>query len=807
MPHLPPDLRFALRALARRPLFTAVALLTLGLGIGGTTAMFSVVDGVLVRELPYRDPETLVSVWKAWPAWRGVDGLDYVWDHIQLPWEDYLEVRAGAPALAEVAAFQNDEKVLYGRGVPTRLSVGMASANLFPMLGVRPVLGRVFADDEVPPGGEPARVALLGHELWEGRFGASPDVVGSTLVLDRETYQVVGVLPERFRLGSDLLTVHDNGGAPDAGLRDLWLPLGTGGVDCGNCYEVIGRLAPGRTAAEARDEVQPLLVARPVPGEQIARVASRKEVVTRGFGTPLVMLLGAAGLLLLIACTNVAGLLLGEAPGRRREIAVRAALGAPRGRIVRQLLTESALLGVMGALLGLLLAWAGTEALLAVAPPLPRLEEVGPSLRVLLFAAAAGLATGVVFGLVPALSLARGAATASLRPRGGTGDGRPLRVMVALQVGLTVVLLIGGGLFGRSLLRVMDVDPGFDPGRLATMAVPLPPGRPTGVPEEAAFYERIVAAVEAVPGVESASVVNALPFPGGRASQSFGYERGGQELNSTQWARWALPSYLATLGVPLVRGRLLGEDDAGGAPGAMLVSESLAARNWPGESPLGKRVRWDGRDWSVVGVVGDVRQRALGAPVEPTFYVSIRQRRAGSLELVARTAGDPAALLPALQRAVWSVDPEVPIARPAPMTDLVRASEADERFRALLMWTFAALATGLASVGVFGVTARAVGARSRELGIRTALGAEGSALVRLVIRDGLSSALVGTACGLVLAWAGAGVVAHLLYGIDGRDPSTYAGAALLAVAACLLAAWLPARRVMAISPMEAISRE
>lgn len=802
------DARFALRSLARRPVFAGIAVLTLGLGIGGTTAMFSVVDGVLIRDLPYDDPATVVSVWKAWPDWRGQDGLDYVWDHIQLPWEDYLNVRK-APSFASVAAYQNDDLVLLGRGEPLPVSIGMASANLFSLLGLEPVLGRAFTADEVPPDGGPARVALLSHELWQSRFGGATDVLEQTIRLDDETYDVVGVLPDRFRLGSDLITTHRNAGTVDDGLRDVWLPLGSDGVDCSNCFEILARLAPGRTVEQARDEVQAALTT-PAPGRQIARVLPRKEVVTRGFGTPLLVLLGAAGLLLLIACTNVAGLLLGEAPGRVREVAVRSALGAGRERIVRQLLTESLVLGLAGAAVGVLVALLGTDLLLSLAPPLPRLEEVGLSARVLLFAIGVGLLTGLVFGVVPTLALSGRAAESSLRVRGGVWGGRWMQsTIVSVQVALTMVLLVSGGLFGRSLTRVMEVDPGFDPEHLATMGVAIPPGRPAEHEDAQRFYGELMRTLSETPGVQAVSVTSDLPFPGGSNSHSFSYERGGERVTTTQWARWVDPSYFETLGIPLLAGRLLDGSDVRDAPGSILVSASLARRNWdwPNESPLGETVNYFGLDWTVVGVVGDVRQRALGAPVEATFYVSTAQRSRRSMDVVVRTAGDAAEAIPALERAIWSVDADIPISTPAPMTELMRDSEADARFRAQLMWTFAAWAVVLASVGLFGVTARAVASRSAELGIRVALGARANRLIGLVVRDGLLSSLLGIGLGLAGAYAAAGLIGHLLYGIGMHDPATFAGAAGLCLAICFVAAYTPARRVTAISPMDVLSRE
>jgi predicted permease len=800
------DLRYAWRSLARRPLFTSVAIVTLALGTGGTTAMFSVVDGVLIRDLPYDDPSTLVSIWKAWPDWRGQEGLDYIWDHIQMPWADYLSIRSASAALDEVAAFQRGARVLYGRGAPRPISVGFASANLFDLLGVAPVLGRDFGPDEVPPDGGPAPVVVLSHEIWTSAFGADEGVVGASVRMGEDTYEVIGVLPRELRLGSDLITMHENGGRADAGLRDVWLPLGSGTLECGNCFEMLGRLAPGRTVEEARDEVQSLLVAE-APGEQIARVEARKEVVTRGYAAPLLVLLAAAGVLLVIACTNVAGLLLGEAATRGREVAVRSALGAGRWRIARQLLTESVFLGLVGAAGGVAVAFLGMEALLSLAPPLPRLEEVEISVRVLAFAIAAGVGTGIVFGLAPALTLARRSPGDALRTRGGDrGSGSMHRIIASVQVGLTVVLLVIAGLFGRSLHRVMTVDPGFDAEQLATLGVELPVGRADDDESIRAFHEELIRAVEDVPGVEAASGISALPFPGGMASRSIRYDRDGEELMSTQWVVEVHPSYFETVGIPLLQGRSLSEDDVSGGPSVMVVSRSLADRNWP-DGAVGARLHYHGPDWSVVGVVGDVRQRALGSPPEPTLYTSTGQMAGRSLDLVVRTSGEPGAALPAIMDAVWSVDPDIPISDPATMVDLMRSSEADDRFRAVLMWVFAALAIVLASVGIFGVTARSVAARTTELGIRTALGARSNDLVRLVVRDGLRSSLAGTALGLVGAYWAANLIGHLLYGIDPHDRATFAASAALATAVCLGASLIPALRVSHIDPATVIAEE
>jgi predicted permease len=691
--------------------------------------------------------------------------------------------------------------------------VGRASDNLFNLLGVRPVLGRAFLPEEGPPNTpDGARVAILGHEFWRQRFGADQDVLGSTILLDGMAYQVVGVLPTGFRLSSDLISTHQKGGEAESGLRDLWIPLRQSG---GNNNELLGRLSPGISIDQVRSEIQTLLIDG--PDSQLARVVGRKDRLTSGFGTPLLVLLGGAGILLLVACVNVAGLLVGEATGRRREIAVRAALGAGRRRIVRQLLTESTLLGVMGAALGVLLAHAGTDVLLALAPPLPRLAEVGLSARVLFFAAGAGVGTGILFGMAPAASLVLRSIGGSLGTRGrslGRGGRSLQRSVVSLQMGLTVILLVAGGLFGRSLLRLLAVDPGFDPEGLVAVEVAVPPvGESTEVDEgaraqqEDALFRRLVEAVEAVPGVAEASVASHVPFGGGTWTTAFSWVRDGETVWSAHWQRTVFPDYHQLMGIPLMSGRFLSETDGPDDPGAMLISESLARLHWPDESPLGVQVVYNGIPMTIVGVVGDVKKKALGAAAEATFYVSAFQVPQEGLTLVAGTSGDSAPVLSALRGAIRAVDGDLLIAEPTTLSQLVKESESDDRFRTVLMLTFALLATLLAAVGVFGVTARAVAARAREMGIRMALGARKSGLIGLVLRDSMVSACVGALLGVVGALWTSRLIEHLLFGVESRDPVIYLSVAVLLMLVSLGAAYLPAMRIWKIAPTEVIAEE
>jgi putative ABC transport system permease protein len=811
------DLHFGLRTLRRRPVFAAISILTLGLGIGGTTAIFSVVDGVLIRDLPFTDPDRIVSVWKAFPEWQGVEGLDYTWDHIQFPWVDYQNVEHNATTLSEVATFMITNRVLTGGGEPERLSVGRASANLFDFLGTRPILGRTFLPEEVPPVGdlEGARVALLSFELWNRRFGADRGVVGRTIRLSGDAYEIVGVLPPGFRIGSDLIRTHENGGAVDPGLRDVWIPLMQYQSNS-NSYQLLARLAPGVTVEQARAEIQTLMTDG--PEGQLARVQHRKAFVTKGFGTPLLLLFGAAGILLLAACVNVAGLLVGEATFRSHEVTVRYALGAGRGRVVRQLLTENVMLGLMGTVLGLGLAWVGTKALLSVAPPLPRLEEVNLSGQVLLFAVVAGVSTGIMFGLAPALNLAGRSAARAFMPRGQSTrrEGRILQAaVVSAQVALTVVLLVAAGLFGRSLLRILAIDPGFNPEGLVSLEVSLPDPE-SSADERAESEDRwkarltrgVVATAERVPGVGAVSGADFVPFGGGTFTRSIQLELEGGRLSAAHYHRRVLPGYHELLGIPLKSGRLFTPADGVDDPRVMLVSEGLARQYWPHGSPVGAMARVEGHPVTIVGVVGDVRKTALGATAEPTYYFSAFQfpPRAG-FSIVVQAIGDEGSVGRSLREAIRSVDPDLILGTPVSLAALERDSESDDRFRAVLILTFATLATLLAAVGVFGVTARVVAARAREMGIRMALGARGSGLIFLVLRDSILSASAGAIVGLVGALWATNLFEHFLFGVGSLDPVTYLCVIGLLVLVCGCAACIPALRVTKIAPMQVIAQE
>ncbi len=624
-------------------------------------------------------------------------------------------------------------------------------------------------------------------------------------------YAVVGVLPPGFRLESVVVT-DVMAGSIDPGLRDVWVPLGQPGMRFdseGNAFEALARLAPGVTLEQAQAETEAIL-AFDTNIPRLARVARRKEAVTGGFTAPLILNLGAAALLLLIACANVATLLIGEAAGRRHEIATRSALGAGRWRVVRQLLTESVVLGLLGSFVGILVAMAATRVLVHLAPPIPRLVEVEVSVRVMAFAAGAGLGTALLFGLAPLAVLTRGSVARPLatRGRGTTGRDRSFQgAVVSLQVALTVVMLVAGGLLARSLVRLLAVDPGFRTESLATFELVADRGRyPTGV-EVSRFFAEVVGSLESVPGVVSVTGSYGLPFPGGAPLNGFRIEAQGEDGDVVGRRRTVLPGYHETLGIPLLAGRFLSETDDADAPGAIVISESMARRFWTDESPVGATVLLWGSRRTVVGVVGDVRHTTLSTQGEPTFYVPFQQALRSNLNLVMRTAADPSELMPQLRQAVWSVDPDMPIGDQGTISASVTRSAADNRYRTLLVLAFGGLAALLAAVGIFGVTARAVAQRTRELGIRIAVGARQNELVGLVLRHSLIVGLAGTGVGLLGAVWTSRLLSRYLFSIEPWDPPTYAVVGAFVMLVCLAASYIPARRVASLAPMEVLRDE
>lgn len=802
------DLRFALRRAALRPGFTAAALLTIALGIGATTALFSVVRAVLLRPLPYPEPERVVVLWN----------MLYPDDETWLSWREIVEYRRASHAFTELAAFTDFAANLTGAGEPERVVAASVTADGFTVLGAAPLLGRTFTADEEVPGRE--QVVLLGEALWRRRYGGDPGIVGGSVHLDGKPYTVVGVLPADFHLP---LSYRDE--QPP----QLWVPLALGPdafEDWGDRYlYAFGRLRPDVTPEAASRELA-AIGKRWVEAGHVYDQGDRRiersavpvaELMTRRIRPALRVLMGTVACILLIACVNVTNLLLTAAEGRRREVAVLVALGAGRGRLLTQLLTESLLLAVGGGALGLALAYAATRLLVALAPgAVPRVETVGLDAPAFLFAAGAVVATGLLFGLAPALQGARAEVSGVLQGARGATAGPPRqrfrRALVVAETALSVALLIGSGLMLRSLWQLRQVDLGLDPSRVLTAQLTLPASDYAGAAEIAGFYERLVAEVEALPGVESAGAVRMLPLTGIIGDWSITLEGKPHDPRENPNGDWqvATPGYLETLGVRLERGRFLRDSDRGDVPFAAVVNRSMAARYWPGRDPLGQRFRLGtapDRPWfSIVGVFADVHHNGVVEEPRTEMVLPLEQFQlaTGSLRrgmtLVVKSRGEPLAVAAAVRAAVRRLDPRLPVARLRTMDEVVGTALSQPRFMALLLALFAGLALALAAVGLYGVIAYGVAARGHEIGIRVVLGATRPRVLRLVLSEGMAMAAAGIGIGLALARLLTRFLAGQIYGVTADDPATFAAVPLLLAAVALAATWLPARRAARLDP-------
>jgi predicted permease len=803
MSSLMQDVRHAFRLMRQAPGFTLAVVLALALGIGANSAVFSVVNGVLLRPLPFAEPDRLVRIFGNFHA----NGLERI--PVSVP--EYLDYRELPKALGSIAAYDINDVTLTGQDTPERLSAVNATASLLTTLGVRPALGRNFTEQEEIPGQD--RVALLTHRLWRGRFGANPNILGTTLSIDGAPFTVVGVLPEGFDYlrGVDLYMPL----APPAEMR-------TPSYRGRRFLELVARLAPGVTLEAAQRDMDrvagEMMTTHPGNYPGFARwaisVVSMEEQTVGGVRSTLWVLLGAVGFVLLIACTNVANLLLARAAARGREISIRAALGAGRRRLVTQFLTESLLLALTGGALGLLLAMWGMDALMAlIGDGLPRASEVGLDARVVLFTGGVSVLTGLLFGLVPALQASRadlhGALREGARGTGGKSSGRARAMLVVSQVALALVLLVGAGLFVRSFLALQAVDAGFEPRGVLTARLSLPSDRYPEGSQRVAVMRDFLTRAQAVPGVEAAGLVNILPltFHGDTSFDVEGkpYVPGQPPMPAVEY-RTATPDYLRILRVPLLRGRMLAESDGPDAPHAVVINETMAKVIWPGEDALGKRVRLHRNDkrespWvTVVGIVGDVREWGLDLPARPTAYYSLMQQAPSSAALVVRTRLRPEALLASLQTELRSVDRDLPLFDVALLEQVVDGSVSQRRFSMLLLLLFAGVAVVLASLGIYGVIAYSVTQRHRELGIRMALGARQVDVLNLVVGQGMRLSLVGVGIGLALSLVLGRLLSALLYGVKAHDPLTFLGVAAMLAGVALLASWLPARRAARVDP-------
>jgi predicted permease len=799
------DTRFATRALLGRPSFLVIASVTLGLGIGANAAIFSVVDAALLKPLPYAEPDRLVSVWPDGAMMPGV----------------FVEVRNGNRTLDPIAGYSGGAAVsMTGASEPARLVMSEVTSRFFDVLGARAELGRTFLDGEDQPGRH--RLAILGHALWQQRFGGDRGVIGRSVVVDGIPRTVVGVMPADFRFPSPAI--------------DLWVPisLDASPANIGRYWgtshlNVIGRLRPRVSVAQAQREIA-VLVDRSRSsfpwrmadawGTGVTVVPLERKVVG-DIGPMLLLLFGSVVVVLLIACVNVANLLLGRAAGREREIAIRASLGAGRGRIVRQLLTESVMLGLVGGALGLVVALTGVRALLLLIPDeMPRVSEVAIDARVLAFTMVTALATGLGFGLAPALRASRPTLQTVLgatRNAGGTlGRRRLSELLVVGQIALGVVLVAGAGLLIKSFWRLHQVELGFRPEQVIAADIPIPAFSSDSMVRGRAFFDRVLERAREIPGVRSAAVASVLPFGGvGSMQSSFAADieahpvaPGGSVPMLVQTV--VSDDYFRTMGIPLLRGRGFTSADRDSTPAVAVVDELTAKHLWPNADPLGQRFKpvWV-KPWvTVVGVVGTVKRDSLSSAGEVSIYLSTRNT-AGfwfptQMTLALRTDANVATMAPRLRAAVASVDPTVPVKAVRPVVDLVSDSVARARFTMLLLATFAAVALVLGAVGVYGVVAYAVARRTREIGVRMALGARASDVLAMVLREGGMLTAAGVALGVAGALAASRVLAGFLFGVTPTDAAVFVSVPVVLGIVALGACVIPARRAARVDPVTAL---
>jgi predicted permease len=801
------DLRYAVRTLRRTPGFAIIIVVTLALAIGANSAIFSVIEGVLLRPLPFAQPDRLVRIYFSSETQA----------KFPLNPNDFLDFRSRARAFASLAAINRHDVQLSGAGEPVLLRGFKVSSGYFQLLGLSPARGREFTvDDELPGHG---RLAILSDRLWRSRFASDPDIIGRAMTLDSQSFTVVGVMPPGTRHpGNNFHAV------ADGDTVDLWSPytFDDNPRQRGSHFmDVIGRLRPGVSPAQGQADLAAILTQLEQEstgkGWRVYLVPLYQELVGRT-QRMLFVLLGAVGLLLLIACVNAANLLLARSSARVREIAVRSALGARRGRIVRQLLTESLVIAIAGATLGTLLAVGGVRLLVAGLPSgFPRVSEIQLDATVFGFTLFVAVFTGVLFGLVPALTASRTDLLQSLREggRGTTGSGRQVRLrntLVAGEIALACVLLIAGGLLLRSFVNLLRTDPGFRPGQVVTAMISLPVARYQDEPRVVRFYQQLVAGMEAIPGVEAAGLGSDIPWTGydGNAD-GFTIEKASPSFTGTTTARYhvATEDYFSALGIPLLRGRVFTSDDSPTAPAVIVVNEAMARRYWSGADALGKRITFRSnpapKDWiEVIGIVADVKDTPDGLGARPAFWLPHAQQPERGMYVALRAAGDAAVVARQLRRAVQQIDPGLAVGEVRFMNQIVDAAVSSQRFALFLVGLFAALALVLATIGIYGVMAYSVSQRMHEFSLRVALGASPWTLMRLIVGQGLRLSLTGAAIGLAGAALLARLLGSLLYDVSATDPLTFAAVAVLASLTAACACYLPARRATSADPMDSL---
>jgi putative ABC transport system permease protein len=794
------ELRYGARMLMKQPGFTLIAVCTLALGIGATSTIFSFINGILLRPLPYQEAERLVLLDEISSKLPGSFDVSY---------PNFQDWRVMNQVFTGVAAYLGSDFTLTGSGEPERLQGNEISYDTFETLGVAPLLGRNFSAAEGQPGQD--AVVMLSHGLWTQRFGARPEVIGQTINLSNRTRAIIGVMPPGFQFPNR---------------AELWVPLAPAPqvwrrTDHG--FGAIARLKPGVTHAQAQSDLE--AVARrieeqnPVTNEGMSvKLMPLRAGLTADYQTSLPLLLGAVGLVLLIACANVANLLLARATGRRREMAIRAALGAGRARLIRQLLVESMLLGTLGGTLGLGLAWWGLDLALATIPvEFPFWMKFNLDGRVIGFTFAVASGTSLLFGLAPAWQASQPDLHATLKEggRGGSSRQRLRSLLVVAEVALSLLLLIGAGLMMRSFLRLQQVNPGFNPQQVLTARVDLPETRYDTPEKRRIFYQSLLERISALPGVEAVGGTSNLPLQdwwgGSLTVEGFPVLSVGQAPRV--FINAVTPDYLHAMGIPLLAGRDFTAADTRDAPLVALVDERLAREYWPRESALGKRIRFgppeDNRPWhTIVGVVAEVKQEQLDLSRRRSIYFPQYEVSRDDLTLAVRSAtSDPAALAVALRRELKAIDAHLPLNGVLTMSEVVARSVWQPRFYALLFGLFATVALLLAASGIYGVMSYAVAQRTSEIGIRMALGAQTRDVLKLVVAQGMKLALFGVSIGLTAAFGLTRLMKTLLFGVSATDPLTFTVIALLLVGVALLACWIPARRATRVDPTIALRCE
>ena len=799
------DVRCGARMLVHSPIFTVVTVLSLALGIGANTAIFSVVNGLLLRPLPYFESERIVDVWHT-PPQQSFPGLD----RFSVSPGNYIDWKAQSTSFEQMAVYTYTGLSMSTSNDPLPLLGAAVSSDFFSVLRANPMQGRTFAPDEEQPGRD--QVVMIGHQLWQRAFGANPNIIGQSLTLNSRKFTVVGIMPAGFEFPRE---------------ADLWVPLAWDDqerqVRSIHDYLVIARLKQNVSLQQAQTEMSTISsrLEQQFPEENKgwgAVVIPLREDLVGDIRLALLVLFCAVSFVLLIACANVANLMLARGANRQKEIAVRIALGAGRARLIRQLLTESVLLAVTGGLLGLLLAIVGSKMLVQLGD-LPNADDIGIDMWALGFTLLVSFAAGIIIGIVPALQLTKSSISETLKQGSGRTGGSPIKqhtrkALVVSEVALSLVLLIGAGLMIRSFWKLQNVDPGFDTSNALTMSVVLSPLRYSEPSQQLAFFDRALEQIRAVPGVVAVGVTTTVPLTGRGSTQPFAIEGRPTEAIAEQpmaQTRYVSPDYFRAIGIPVRQVRAFSDHDRDHSVPVVIISETMARQFWPGENPIGRRLTPSFHDQQgpreIVGIVGDVKGSGLDADAASAMYLPYKQAPRPFISFVARTASSPESMIQPVSRAIYSIDKEQALTNVQTMEQVLTESLSGRRFNMTLLLTFAGVALVLAAVGVYGVMNYTVTLRRRELGIRMALGAEAKDVLRLVLGQGLMLTLIGVGAGLISAYALTRLMVSLLYGVTATDYATFASVSAVLIVVGIAASYIPARRATKVDPTIALRTE